>query len=148
LLLTPGAAAARVVDEFARLAEAYQAGAQHTRFPCIDKTDDRNVIGSNRPAVLAPARRRCAIVGGLRCCCSAAFAAPRRGSPARRTGRDQNPFVSKSQPAGGSIDSVPRTLSNSLAASFGVPVVVENRPGAGGNVAAAVVARAEPRSRT
>jgi hypothetical protein len=47
-----------VVDEFARLAEAYQAGAQHTRFPCIDKTDDRNVIGSNRPTVLALARRR------------------------------------------------------------------------------------------
>jgi tripartite-type tricarboxylate transporter receptor subunit TctC len=50
--------------------------------------------------------------------------------------------------AGGLIDSEPRTLSNSLAASLGVPVVVENRPGAGGNVAAAVMARAEPRSRT
>jgi hypothetical protein len=58
LLLTLGAAAARVGDEFARLAEAYQAGAQHTRFPCIDKTDDRNVIGGNRPTVLAPAQRR------------------------------------------------------------------------------------------
>jgi hypothetical protein len=58
LLLTLGAAAARVGDEFARLTEAYQAGAQHTRFPCIDKTDDRNVIGGNRPTVLAPAQRR------------------------------------------------------------------------------------------
>jgi tripartite-type tricarboxylate transporter receptor subunit TctC len=46
--------------------------------------------------------------------------------------------------AGGLTDIVPRTLSNPLAASIGVPVVVENRPGAGGNVAAAVVARAEP----
>ncbi len=50
--------------------------------------------------------------------------------------------------AGGLVDIVPRTLSNSLAASIGVPVVVENRPGAGGNVAAAVVARAEPDGHT
>jgi tripartite-type tricarboxylate transporter receptor subunit TctC len=41
-------------------------------------------------------------------------------------------------------DIVPRVLSNFLSASIGVPVVVENRPGAGGNIAAAVVARAEP----
>jgi tripartite-type tricarboxylate transporter receptor subunit TctC len=44
--------------------------------------------------------------------------------------------------AGGFIDFVPRELSNYLSASLGVPVVVENRPGAGGNIAAAVVARA------
>jgi tripartite-type tricarboxylate transporter receptor subunit TctC len=43
---------------------------------------------------------------------------------------------------------VPRTLSNPLAASFGVPDVVENRPGADGNVAATVVARAEPDGHT
>jgi tripartite-type tricarboxylate transporter receptor subunit TctC len=46
--------------------------------------------------------------------------------------------------AGGLVDFVPRELSNYLSASIGVPVVVENRPGAGGNIAAAVVARAEP----
>ena len=49
---------------------------------------------------------------------------------------------------GGLVDIVPRTLSNDLAASIGVPVVVENRPGAGGNVAAGVVARAEPDGHT
>ena len=49
---------------------------------------------------------------------------------------------------GGLVDIVPRTLSNPLAASIGVPVVVENRPGAGGNVAAVVVARAEPDGHT
>ena len=38
--------------------------------------------------------------------------------------------------AGGLIDFVPRELSNALSASIGVPVVVENRPGAGGNIAA------------
>lgn len=46
--------------------------------------------------------------------------------------------------AGGLVDFVPRELSNYLSASIGVPVVVENRPGAGGNIAAAAVARAEP----
>jgi tripartite-type tricarboxylate transporter receptor subunit TctC len=46
--------------------------------------------------------------------------------------------------AGGLIDLVPRQLSNYLSASIGVPVVVEDRPGAGGNIAAAFVARAEP----
>jgi tripartite-type tricarboxylate transporter receptor subunit TctC len=46
--------------------------------------------------------------------------------------------------AGGVIDMVPRRLSNYLAASIGVPVIVEDRPGAGGNIAAGLVARAEP----
>jgi tripartite-type tricarboxylate transporter receptor subunit TctC len=46
--------------------------------------------------------------------------------------------------AGGLIDLVPRQLSNDLAASIGVPVIVEDRPGAGGNIAAGLVARAEP----
>ena len=50
--------------------------------------------------------------------------------------------------AGGLVDFVPRVLSNYLSASIGVPVVVENRPGAGGNIAAAVVARAEPDGHT
>jgi tripartite-type tricarboxylate transporter receptor subunit TctC len=46
--------------------------------------------------------------------------------------------------AGGLIDLVPRLLSNDLAAAIGGPVVVENRPGAGGNIAAGLVAKAEP----
>ncbi|MGA8616851.1 MAG: tripartite tricarboxylate transporter substrate-binding protein [Xanthobacteraceae bacterium] len=50
--------------------------------------------------------------------------------------------------AGGMIDLVPRVLSNYLSASIGVPVVVEDRPGAGGNIAAAVVAKAEPDGHT
>jgi tripartite-type tricarboxylate transporter receptor subunit TctC len=50
--------------------------------------------------------------------------------------------------AGGILDLVPRVLSNYFTASIGVPVVVENRPGAGGNIAASVVARAEPDGHT
>lgn len=45
--------------------------------------------------------------------------------------------------AGGITDLVPRQLSNYLSASFAVPVVVENRPGGAGNIASAVVAKAE-----
>jgi tripartite-type tricarboxylate transporter receptor subunit TctC len=50
--------------------------------------------------------------------------------------------------AGGLIDFVPRELSNYLSASIGVPVVVEDRPGGGGNIAAGVVAKAEPDGHT
>ncbi len=50
--------------------------------------------------------------------------------------------------AGGMTDIVPRELSNYLSASIGVPVIVENRPGAGGNIAAGIVAKAEPDGHT
>jgi tripartite-type tricarboxylate transporter receptor subunit TctC len=50
--------------------------------------------------------------------------------------------------AGGLPDIVPRELSNYLSASIGVPVVVENRPGAGGNIAAGFVAKADPDGHT
>ena len=46
--------------------------------------------------------------------------------------------------AGGLPDIMARELSNYLSASLGVPVGVEDRPGAGGNIAAGFVARAEP----
>ena len=45
-------------------------------------------------------------------------------------------------PAGSSPDLMARTLSEPLAQALGQPVVVENRAGAGGNIAAAAVARA------
>jgi tripartite-type tricarboxylate transporter receptor subunit TctC len=50
--------------------------------------------------------------------------------------------------AGGITDLVPRALSSYLSASLAVPVVVENRPGGAGNVAAAAVAKAAPDGHT
>ena len=49
------------------------------------------------------------------------------------------PFV-----AGGAVDTLARMMGAKLAETFGQPVIVENRPGAGGNVAADAVAKATP----
>ncbi|WP_149536496.1 Bug family tripartite tricarboxylate transporter substrate binding protein [Siccirubricoccus phaeus] len=46
--------------------------------------------------------------------------------------------------AGGTTDMVGRLFAQELGAALGQPVVVENRPGAGGNIGYAVAARAEP----
>lgn len=46
--------------------------------------------------------------------------------------------------AGGAVDVVARTIGQSLSASMGQPVVVENRPGAGTNIAVKSVITAEP----
>ena len=47
-------------------------------------------------------------------------------------------------PAGGLVDVLARAVGDELAKSLGQPVIIENRPGAGGNIGADVVAKAEP----
>jgi tripartite-type tricarboxylate transporter receptor subunit TctC len=47
-------------------------------------------------------------------------------------------------PPGGLIDNMARLVSQRLAQELGQPVVIDNKPGAGGNVGAAEVARATP----
>ena len=47
-------------------------------------------------------------------------------------------------PAGGSIDTLGRILAGKLSEEWGQNVVVENRPGAGGNLGAAAAAQAVP----
>jgi len=48
------------------------------------------------------------------------------------------------QPAGGAVDLIARTLGERLSEQMQQPVVVENRPGANGGLAAADVARSTP----
>lgn len=62
----------------------------------------------------------------------------------------QTPFPARSArlvvpfPPGGSLDNVGRLLAQKLSEAWGQQVVVENRPGAGGNVGADAVAKSPP----
>jgi tripartite-type tricarboxylate transporter receptor subunit TctC len=47
-------------------------------------------------------------------------------------------------PPGGAADIVARLLAQSLATRLGQPVVVENKPGSGGNIVGELIARAAP----
>jgi tripartite-type tricarboxylate transporter receptor subunit TctC len=51
-------------------------------------------------------------------------------------------------PAGGTVDLLPRILGEKLQAKWGQPVIVDNRPGAAGNIGAEMVFRAEPDGHT
>ena len=90
----------------------------------------------------APLRRRLlsAVLAGLMAAVAAGAAA--QGYPSRPI-RLVNPF-----PPGGPLDLLGRALTERLPAALGVQVLVENRPGAGGNVGAAEVARAAPDGHT
>ena len=47
-------------------------------------------------------------------------------------------------PAGGTTDTIARAISEPMAAALKQPVLVENRPGAGGNLGTEAVVRAPP----
>jgi tripartite-type tricarboxylate transporter receptor subunit TctC len=47
-------------------------------------------------------------------------------------------------PPGGAVDIVARTIGDELSRRWGQPIVIENRPGAGGTIAAAAAAKAAP----
>jgi tripartite-type tricarboxylate transporter receptor subunit TctC len=49
---------------------------------------------------------------------------------------------------GGLVDTIARQIGNALSPRLGQPIVVENRPGAGGRLAASVVANAAPDGQT
>src|SRR5262249_17465673 len=67
------------------------------------------------------------------------LAAPARAEYPERTVKIVVPFE-----AGGTVDTVARALADRLQAKWHVPVIVENRPGAGNIIGAQAVARAEP----
>ena len=73
----------------------------------------------------------------------AALAAP-SGASAQGAYPNKPITIIVSVSAGGSIDTIARTLAEELAKNLGQPVIVENRPGANGNLAASAVARAAP----
>ena len=64
--------------------------------------------------------------------------------PARAAWPDKPIRIVSPYPPGGGTDVTARLLSGPLAARFTRGVVVENRPGAGGSIGAAEVARAAP----
>src|SRR5512147_1030923 len=51
-------------------------------------------------------------------------------------------------PPGSSPDLIARLIGEPLAAALGQPVVIDNRPGAGGNVGTGFVAKSEPDGHT
>ena len=73
---------------------------------------------------------------------NASLAAAEPGDAAGYPNRTVKVIVSA--PPGGGVDIVARVLADRLAKMWGQPFVVENRPGAGGNVGAEAVAHAEP----
>jgi tripartite-type tricarboxylate transporter receptor subunit TctC len=51
-------------------------------------------------------------------------------------------------PAGGLVDVLARAVGEELAKTLGQPIIIENKPGAGGNIGADLVAKAEPDGHT
>ncbi|KAG1391747.1 hypothetical protein G6F59_014802 [Rhizopus arrhizus] len=95
---------------------------------------------SQPPGVVPMFRTPVRSAAGLLVACSAAFAA----SPALADWPDKPiPFVAPFS-AGGANDLVARIIAKAVGTTLNQTGIVENRPGAGGNIGASEVARAAP----
>jgi len=94
---------------------------------------DRN---TQRASTLRSVVRRLAVASLLAATVGAAWA--QTGYPNRPV-RILIPF-----PAGGAADTIGRTTGEQLSAQLGQPVVIDNRPGAGGRLATGILAGANP----
>lgn len=98
----------------------------------------------NAPSMPGPRQRRRMVVGALAglVACPPALGA---GTPAFPSRPIQ---LVVAAPAGGPSDTFARMLAQDMAKILGQPIVIDNRPGAGGNIAAEAVARAAPDGHT
>ena len=87
------------------------------------------------------ARRR--LILGCAAAAANAVAVPSWAEPRSNTWPSKTISILVPFPAGGSADLSARLLAEHLKTVLGQPVVVENKPGAGGNLAAAEAARAQ-----
>ena len=76
------------------------------------------------------------------------FAATLAAGAVRAQGNAAAVRILVGAPAGGTTDTMARALATELGRALGRVVVVENRPGAGGNIAAEMVAKAPPDGNT
>src|SRR5688500_18338785 len=81
---------------------------------------------------------RIAVISALAVVSSFATAASVQSYPTKAV-RVVVPFT-----PGSTTDIIARTVTERLAASFGQPVIVDNRSGAGGTIGAGIVAKAAP----
>ena len=95
------------------------------------------------PALPSRRRRRVALLVGA-ALCAVLLLSP--AAPARAQGSTIRILVGF--PAGGTIDLVARVLAEHLKDDLGAPVIVDSKPGAGGQLAAQALKQAAPDGRT
>lgn len=100
-------------------------------------------MGRPRSQALTHPSRRKAMRGLLGAAASLALLAQAPSTRAQVAGRKPIRIL-VGAPAGGTTDTLARTIAQEMSRELDQPVLVENRPGAGGNIAADLVAKSAP----